>query len=124
MTNPTSLMQIKISYLMNTSFHRLVAKRTAEGRTMPEGMYDIIWRGQVSTSELDGDDVDPVHSMLEYLFREFNIGERMECRCRSMSVHDVVEVNGVSFLCGPAGWKKVDNTVKELFDAAVTTGLV
>lgn len=128
-------MKVKISYLNDrllvsgTGQFAVLRKRTERGETMPDHMYNVIFSGEISESENDAPGTDPVSSMLECLFAEFNghgdLGLLQTLpRNRSMSVNDVIEIDGVGFICAPAGWKKVDNTERDLLNACVATGLI
>lgn len=44
----------------------------------------------------------------DFLFEQFNIGDRGVKRIRSMSVGDVVVYNGKAVVCQGMGWKTVD----------------
>lgn len=55
---------------------------------------------------LEVKDADPMEA-LELLFKQFNVGDRAGLRIRSMSVRDVVELDGVCYECKGAGWEKV-----------------
>jgi len=56
---------------------------------------------------------DTVDSILESVFAMFNHGSGVESemflnsKCRSLSVNDIVAVNGKYHLCESFGWKKV-----------------
>lgn len=56
---------------------------------------------------------DSVESLLERVFGEWNGGSGMECelfeksKCRSLSVNDIVCINGQYFQCDSFGWSKV-----------------
>jgi hypothetical protein len=56
---------------------------------------------------------DSVDSILEVVFGMFNHGSNSESelflnsKCRSLSVNDVVGVNGKYYLCESFGWKEV-----------------
>lgn len=56
---------------------------------------------------------DTVENMLEATFGMFNHGSGIESelflnsKCRSLSVHDVILLNGKYFQCLPCGWKEV-----------------
>ena len=55
----------------------------------------------------------PTEDILEMVFARFNNGSGMECKefikasVRSLSVNDIVGVNGKLFQCLPMGWKEV-----------------
>ena len=46
--------------------------------------------------------------VLECLFETFNNNKPSDYKRRSMSVSDVVVVNGRAFYCDKFGWKEVD----------------
>lgn len=56
-----------------------------------------------------------VDNLLERVFMEWNRGSGMESeiflssRCRSLSVHDVVAVNGKYYQCSFIGWNEVSH---------------
>jgi len=56
---------------------------------------------------------DTVENILEVVFGMFNHGSNSESelflnsKCRSLSVNDVVAVNGKYYLCESFGWKQV-----------------
>lgn len=56
---------------------------------------------------------DTVENILEVVFGMFNHGSNSESelflnsKCRSLSVNDVVAVNGKYYLCESVGWKQV-----------------
>ena len=66
----------------------------------------------VFTFSLDTDK-KPI-SILEMIFAEFNVGEGLLATAyrakdlRSLSVGDVVIINGVSYACQRFGWKRTD----------------
>ena len=45
---------------------------------------------------------------LECLFGEFNTDHPADYTGRSLSVSDVVTINGVAYFCDSFGWKKLD----------------
>ena len=56
---------------------------------------------------------DRVEDILEAVFGMFNHGSGIESelflksKCRSLSVNDIILLNGVYFQCLPCGWKEV-----------------
>ena len=56
-----------------------------------------------------------IDNLLERVFAEWNSGSGMESemflssRCRSLSVHDVVSVNGRYYQCSIIGWNEVSH---------------
>lgn len=66
-----------------------------------------------------------VERILETVFNEWNNGSGVECeqflrsKKRSLSVNDIVCVNGVYFQCVPVGWKQVDSAYVDDLEKAV-----
>lgn len=72
--------------------------------------YDKVFEGDVNTEE---NDIQPecVHSILDYLFCAFNVGSYRQdsgYTGHSLSVSDVVYVNGNYYYCDSLGWKQLD----------------
>lgn len=73
--------------------------------------YDKVFDGDVNTKE---EDIQPdcIHSILDYLFCAFNVGSYRQdagYTGHSLSVSDVVYVNGNYYYCDSIGWKQLDN---------------
>ena len=60
---------------------------------------------EVYTGEIEGDDVDEV---LEELFTIFNIKRPEDFHGHSMSVSDIVKIDGKHWYCDSIGWKEVE----------------
>jgi len=61
----------------------------------------------VTTVELDADTEEQAAGKL---FEQFNIGDRAGCRCRSMSVGDVIKFDtGKSLVVKGVGWGEVES---------------
>jgi len=58
--------------------------------------YEVVYEG-----EIQGDDPNVV---LEELFEIFNIRHPEDFRGHSLSVSDVVELDGVNYYCDSTGW--------------------
>lgn len=73
-----------------------------DGHVLPEEKLD----------DIGTFDVDPATDIeaLEKLFERFNIGDHGGLRVRSLSVGDVVELDGRRYVCAPCGWDRVGGT--------------
>lgn len=58
--------------------------------------YEVVYEG-----ELEGDNI------LEQLFNMFNIARPEDYKGRSMSISDVVEIEGKYYYCDPIGFKEI-----------------
>jgi hypothetical protein len=61
----------------------------------------------------------PLDDQLEYIFDRMNAGSgregpELEGR-RSLSVGDIVTINGIDFLCCGCGWTKIDKETRERY---------
>lgn len=65
--------------------------------------YDLVWEGDI---EANDEDIDFV---LEDLFVMFNTTRTEGYEGRSLSVSDIVEMNGIKYYCNPFGWEKVND---------------
>ena len=63
--------------------------------------YSLIYEGDIVP------ETDPI-STLERLFEIFNINHPADFRGHSLSVSDVVELDGVKYYCDSHGWVKLD----------------
>lgn len=63
--------------------------------------YEIVYKGSTK-------DVKPIKA-LEDLFTEFNINRPEDFKGHSLSMSDVVELDGVYYYCDSFGWAKVDD---------------
>ena len=61
--------------------------------------YEVVYEGELECSEIS--------EALEELFEIFNIRHPEDFKGRSMSVSDIVEVDGENYYCDAAGWKKL-----------------
>lgn len=65
-----------------------------------------------TTREFDWEaPAEKVDAALEEAFREFNVVEEgdphIDRECRSMSVGDVIQAEGKTYICATAGWKEI-----------------
>lgn len=80
----------------------------SEGRLLPRECFTCVCEMEIQ--EIFQDEI-PDH--LEYLFRQFNIGDHGGQRIRSMSVGDIVEYVSEhgwtlgTYLCNTTGWKEI-----------------
>ena len=61
--------------------------------------YKVVYEGELECSEIS--------EAVEELFEIFNIRHPEDFKGRSMSVSDIVEVDGENYYCDAAGWKKL-----------------
>jgi len=62
--------------------------------------YEVVYEGEI-------DSVSPQHA-LEELFEIFNIRHPEDFRGHSLSVSDVVELDGKNYYCDSIGWKELE----------------
>lgn len=60
---------------------------------------------QVYTGEIEGD--DPA-VMLEILFTKFNVNHPVDFKGHSLSMSDIVVLDGTKYYCDSFGWKAID----------------
>lgn len=64
--------------------------------------YKLVWEGEEETMEGTDDE-----AILDLLFTTFNVAHPEGYHGRSMSVSDVVELDGVKYFCDSFGWVKI-----------------
>ena len=98
MNHKYSILQIKNhSSLKNFADYRWLTERL--------GGFDIADYETVYEGEFDsGDDIDVI---LDNIFEIFNIDHPSDFRGHSLSVSDVVVIDGVKYYCDSIGWKNV-----------------
>ena len=58
--------------------------------------YSVVYQGQIEA---------PTHEeALDRLFAQFNINRPTDFHGHSMSVSDIVQINGINYYCDPLGW--------------------
>lgn len=68
--------------------------------------YKKVYTGEIETSEKV---TDPITYTLEKLFEKFNIDIPEDFTERSLSVSDIVVLDGIgTYFCDSIGWKKID----------------
>lgn len=72
-----------------------------------EGTYESLTAGEI---EFTGEEA--AEEMFDISNNPYRGSERYEMfgRCRSVSVGDMVEVDGDLYLCAPTGWRMIDTT--------------
>lgn len=70
-------------------------------KQIKRGNYLAVYKGEI-TSEC-------INIALEKLFETFNMNHPIDYPSRSMSVGDVVKLDGDYYLCAPMGWQKLDD---------------
>ena len=63
--------------------------------------YEVVYEGEIDL--ISGSEI----STLEELFEIFNINHPKDFRGHSLSVSDVVELDGKNFYCDAHGWKEL-----------------
>ena len=61
--------------------------------------YEVVYEGELECSEIS--------DALEELFEIFNVRHPEDFKGRSMSVSDIVEIEGKNYYCDAFGWKKL-----------------
>ena len=64
--------------------------------------YNLVWEDEIEF--MDGTDEE---AMLDFLFHMFNLAHPKNYYGRSMSVSDVVVLDGVMYYCDSFGWEKI-----------------
>ena len=62
--------------------------------------YEVVYEGEVKIKP-------DVHAMLETIFYIFNCRRPEDFKGRSMSISDVVELNGKAYYCDSFGFKEI-----------------
>ena len=65
--------------------------------------YDVVYEGDIVPSE------NGPTATLDELFEIFNIKRPEDFKGHSLSVSDVVELDGVNYYCDSMGWVKVED---------------
>lgn len=69
--------------------------------------YEVVYEGQIEPE----DPTREVHvtNYLEDLFYKFNMEHPADFHGHSLSVSDLVELNGKLYYCDSAGWQEINN---------------
>lgn len=71
--------------------------------------YDLVYDGELEVQDAKSNDI----KALDYLYEKLNAGEKpISYLGRSMSVSDLVSLDGRLFCCQSIGWKPVSVTVR------------
>lgn len=65
-------------------------------------IYDCVYQTTKTVSPADSE-----YEILEELFEEFNMNRPSDFDGHSMSVSDVVTVDGIAYFCDSIGWKEL-----------------
>ncbi len=65
--------------------------------------YKLVWEDDIEVY----DDTASEEKVLDKLFEQFNVAHPKNYHGRSMSVSDVVVLNGTMYYCDSFGWKKI-----------------
>ena len=64
--------------------------------------YEVVYEGELNPNN------NKPEAVLDTLFEIFNISRPEDFKGHSLSVSDVVELDGVNYYCDSVGWVKVD----------------
>lgn len=67
--------------------------------------YTKVYEGFTS----DFEEKKEISQILDLIYAKFNIGKPNDYNYRSISVGDIVEIDGVKYFCDSFGWKKLEN---------------
>lgn len=71
--------------------------------------YDLAYDGELAVQPEDSEDI----KVLDYLFHKLNVGEKpISYQGHSLSVSDLVSLDGRPYCCQSIGWKPVTFTVR------------
>lgn len=94
--------------VMFKSWEDLEWQDEQEGIGFRKEHYEKVYEG-VYEHEVEEDlGRNLIYCVLDGLFHMFNVNHPADYKARSMSVSDVVVVNGRAFYCDKFGWKEVD----------------
>lgn len=62
--------------------------------------YEIVWSGEINSNM-------PINTILELTYREFNVNKPSNFVGHSLSVSDLIEIDGKIYYCDDADWKLV-----------------
>ena len=64
--------------------------------------YSETYSGNIDTKNTD------IYKILDDIFRELNINHPSDYKGHSLSVSDIVEINGKYYFCDDLGWKELN----------------
>lgn len=66
--------------------------------------YNMVYEGQIDTLETKVDTID----ILDHLYRRFNTIKPTDFKGHSLSVSDIVVIDGTYYYCDSFGWQKLN----------------
>ena len=78
-----------------------------DGRVVPDEIYECVYEGEIDIL-VDPDSMNPDFDALEHIYRVFNLDHPLGYKGRSISVSDIVEMDGKYYFCSNFGWKEVN----------------
>ena len=78
-----------------------------DGRAVPDEIYECVYEGEIDI-QIGPDIENPTHDILEYIFELSNTGDIDGGTGKSLSVSDIVELDGKYYFCSNVGWKEVN----------------
>ena len=69
--------------------------------------YELVYSGTITPSDIYSDEESLIIGVLEDLFFVFNCNYPEDFMGHSLSVSDVVVIDGKKYYCDPFGWKKI-----------------
>ena len=98
------LLQIK-DWEHNTYIFRGLSIAQKNGFSLDD--YEEVYSGEIDLETYDDEGNEDVYHTLEYLFDMFNIFRPEDYKGRSMSISDVVELDGKYYYCDPVGFIEI-----------------
>ena len=102
--------QVKEDFVRDFAFQSwedLEWQEEKEGIGFRKEHYEKVYEGVYELNDAKSKEA-PIMFLLDELFEKFNVDKPADFKHRSMSVSDVVVVNGRAFYCDKFGWKEVD----------------
>lgn len=95
-------MEYKILQLKhNEEAHKFLFLPYREDRVPSKSLYDVVYTGEVKP--------DDTLMVLERLFVKFNTNHPADFKGHSLSVSDVVELDGKHYYCDSFGYEEIKN---------------
>ena len=86
----------------NEEGHKYLFLRYNENDVPSKSLYNVVYSGEVESSE-------NVMGVLEGLFRKFNFNHPADFKGHSLSVSDIVELDGKYYYCDSFGYVELKN---------------
>lgn len=68
--------------------------------------YGVVYEGNLPGASTDT--IKAIFKALDTLFEIFNVRRPEDFKGHSLSMSDIVEINGVDYYCDSVGWQKVE----------------